>query len=106
MKTTNCDPMINTDKKGTKTLISITLLIVALAFTTDMLKAQCTSPTVPTLGATFSTPCVGQSTTLSIVTGTLNSATAWKWYSGSPGGTSAGSGTSIIVAPGATTTYY
>src|SRR5207253_9089064 len=39
-------------------------------------------------------------------TGTLNSATAWQWYSVSCGGTLAGTGSSIIVSPSATTTYY
>lgn len=66
----------------------------------------CTAPTTPTLSTSSSTNCGAQNTTLSISTGTLNSATNWQWYSGSCGGTSAGSGTSITVSPTATTTYY
>jgi hypothetical protein len=70
------------------------------------LVSPCTSPTVPTLNATSNTICVGGSSTLSIATGTLNSAANWQWYSGSCGGTSVGSGTSVSVSPIVTTTYY
>jgi len=49
--------------------------------------------------------CQGNSSTLS-VTGDLGSATAWKWYSGSCGGTLVGTGASIAVSPTEATTYY
>jgi subtilisin-like proprotein convertase family protein len=63
----------------------------------------CTNPTVPSIAGTTSF-CAGGSTTLSIGSGTLNDATDWEWYSGSCGGTSVGSGTSINVStPG---TYF
>ncbi len=67
----------------------------------------CVNPTVPTITTNSgnTTPCVGTSTTLT-ATGTLNSATNWFWYTGSCGGTPAGSGTSITVSPAVTTTYY
>jgi len=68
--------------------------------------SSCTNPTTPTLGASSSINCGAQNTTLNIVTGTLNSATAWQWYSGSCGGTSLGSGTTITDSPASTTTYY
>ena len=66
----------------------------------------CSNPAVPTLSTSASTNCGTQSTTLSIATGTLNGATTWQWYSGSCGGTSLGNGTSLVVSPAATTTYY
>ncbi|GAB3739000.1 hypothetical protein GCM10028816_44470 [Spirosoma lituiforme] len=66
----------------------------------------CTNPTVPTISATRTAICAGSNTTLSIQTGSLNDATAWKWYSGSCGGTLVGTGSSIQVSPGSTTTYY
>jgi hypothetical protein len=68
--------------------------------------ATCNNPTLPTISATSTTNCGNVSTTLSIATGSLNSATNWQWYTSSCGGTAAGSGTSIIVNPSATTTYY
>ncbi len=66
----------------------------------------CVNPDVPTASATPSTICNGSSTTLMISSGMLNSATDWQWYTVSCGGTSAGSGTSIMVSPTVTTTYY
>lgn len=66
----------------------------------------CTEPTVPTISATNSGICNGESTTLSVATGTLNDATDWTWYSTSCGGTALGTGTSITVSPTATTDYF
>ena len=66
----------------------------------------CINPTVPMLSATNNVICSGNSTSLSIGTGSLNSATNWQWYSGSCGGTTEGSGASITVSPTSTTTYY
>jgi len=68
----------------------------------------CTSPTVPILSSTVTTVlCNGSSRTINI-SGTLNSATEWKVYSGSCGGTlvTSTSSTSFIVSPTSTTTYY
>jgi hypothetical protein len=50
--------------------------------------------------------CTGESTTLSVSGGSLGTGAAWEWYSGSCGGTSEGSGTSINVSPGSNTDYY
>ena len=52
------------------------------------------------------TICLGTSTTLTVSGGTLGHGASWKWYSGSCGGTSIGSGSSIAVAPSVATTYY
>ena len=66
-----------------------------------------TLSTAPTsISATTNPICSGSSTTLSVNGGSLGSGASWQWYSGSCGGTSAGSGSSITVSPSATTTYY
>jgi hypothetical protein len=67
----------------------------------------CIAPTTPviTQGASI-TRCANSAPTTLSLTGTLNSATTWQWYSGSCGGTPVGTGTSIDVSPTTTTTYY
>ncbi|MBW8050396.1 MAG: hypothetical protein FVQ77_08680, partial [Cytophagales bacterium] len=66
----------------------------------------CTNPDLPTLTVASSTICDGASTTLSVSAGLLNDAASWQWYSGSCGGTPEGTGTSILISPTVTTTYY
>ena len=66
----------------------------------------CVNPTMPTITPTATTICAGSSTSLSISSGSLNSATLWQWYTTSCGGAPIGSGTSITVSPTVTTTYY
>ncbi|UHG93465.1 cellulose binding domain-containing protein [Spirosoma oryzicola] len=68
--------------------------------------STCTNPTLPTITTTRTAICAGTTTTLSIQSGSLNDATNWKWYEGSCGGTPVGTGSSIQVSPGSTTTYY
>jgi uncharacterized delta-60 repeat protein len=70
------------------------------------LNRACLEPTSPSLTANNFTICNGQSSSLSVSSGTLNDATNWQWYTTSCGGTSAGSGTNIIVSPTTTTIYY
>ncbi len=48
----------------------------------------------------------GNPVTLNIISGNLNQADKWNWFTGSCGGTLIGSGTSITVSPAATTSYY
>jgi hypothetical protein len=67
---------------------------------------SCLSPDIPTLSATVNPICNGGSTILSIATGNLNDAAGWQWYTGSCGGTPAGSGTSVSFSPTTNTTYY
>ena len=64
------------------------------------------APTTPTVTASGTISCGSSSVTLSVTAGTLNDATSWGWYSGSCGGTYLGSGTSITVTAGTTTTFY
>lgn len=66
----------------------------------------CTPPTTPVMAASPVTACPGHNDTLRVTSGLLNSAASWKWYTGSCGGTLAGTGASIIVSPSVTTTYY
>ena len=67
-----------------------------------------TASTPPTSANASPNPvCASASTTtLSLSGGSLGTAAAWNWYSGSCGGTLVGSGSSITVAPSSTTTYY
>jgi hypothetical protein len=52
--------------------------------------------------------CIGTPKTLSVVGGTLGTGGTWQWFTGSCGGTAAGTGPSITVDPlaGTITTYY
>jgi hypothetical protein len=68
--------------------------------------AQCNPPTVPVLASSSLENCGTQATTLSVSAGQLNDAANWEWYKGSCGGTPVGSGSSIIVSPSVTTTYF
>ena len=68
--------------------------------------AVCTDPTLATIGASSTVNCGTTATTLSIASGSLNSAENWHWYTESCGGTSVGEGTSISVSPAVTTTYF
>ncbi len=68
-----------------------------------------TPSTTPTIGVTAASICVGQSTTLSIASGTLGSNSEWVWYRGDcASGTAveiARNVTSVTVSPTANTTY-
>ncbi|MDG1347022.1 MAG: M12 family metallo-peptidase [Crocinitomicaceae bacterium] len=64
----------------------------------------CNQPDVPVVSGPTSI-CAGETATLS-VTGNLNDATQWQWYSGSCGGTMVGTGTSLSVNPTANTNYF
>jgi alpha-tubulin suppressor-like RCC1 family protein len=66
----------------------------------------CVDPEIPQLQKFPTNVCPGQITTLSIVSGNLNSATVWKWYAGACGSNYIASGNSIQVNPNSTTTYF
>ena len=66
------------------------------------------NPSVAPTSAT-ATPnpiCAGSTTNLTVNGGSLGTGAGWQWYSGSCGGTSVGSGSTITVSPGTTTTYF
>ncbi|GBL35371.1 hypothetical protein EMGBS15_09660 [Filimonas sp.] len=66
----------------------------------------CTAPALPAISATSTNLCIGQSTTITVASGSLNSALNWNWYSGSCGGPLVGAANSITVSPAASTTYF
>ena len=70
---------------------------------------SCTDPTVPTITAGSTTICPGASTTLDWSGAALNDATNWHIYTGSCGVGQLGPaqpGSSLVVSPAITTTYY
>lgn len=50
--------------------------------------------------------CPGATTTLSVIGGNLGTAATWNWYNGACGGLLVGTGTTIVINPTATTTYF
>jgi len=50
--------------------------------------------------------CVGENATLVINGGSLGTGAIWKWYEGACSGNSIGNGTSIVVSPSVSKTYY
>ncbi|GAP45248.1 protein containing HYR domain [Lentimicrobium saccharophilum] len=60
----------------------------------------------PTAITGTTTICTGSSTTLTVSGGTLGTGATVQWFTGSCGGTSAGTGNSITVNPTVATTYY
>ncbi len=67
---------------------------------------QCVMPDTPTLTVNSTSVCANKSVTLSISSGNLNSATNWSWANFTCGASSIGSGTSIVVSPAASSTYF
>ena len=61
---------------------------------------------VPTGITGTTTICNGSSTTLTVNGGTVGTGATVQWFTGSCGGTSAGTGNSITVSPTSNTTYY
>ncbi|MFH2140876.1 MAG: gliding motility-associated C-terminal domain-containing protein [Bacteroidota bacterium] len=70
----------------------------------DAVSGQSTAPS--SIDASQTSVCGGNSVSLTVNGGSLGTGAAWQWYSGSCGGTSAGTGNSISVTPSTTTTYY
>lgn len=66
----------------------------------------CCLPTVPVISSSSTSNCGTISTSLIINSGLLNDAAYWQWYSGSCSSNPIGRGTTIIVTPSVTTTYY
>ncbi|MFA7272338.1 MAG: reprolysin-like metallopeptidase [Crocinitomicaceae bacterium] len=66
--------------------------------------SPCNQPVI-TAVSSDTTVCDGTPAVVSL-SGTLNDATTWQWYSGSCGGSTVGTGTSLNVLPSSTTTYY
>lgn len=60
----------------------------------------------PTAISGNSSICAGESTTLTLSGGSAGTGATAQWFTGSCGGTSAGTGSSITVSPSSNTTYY
>ncbi len=67
-------------------------------------KSSSTNPT--SASRSKNNVCPGNPVVLSVTGGTLGTNAAWKWYSGSCGGTLVGTGATITVNPTVTTTYF
>jgi alpha-tubulin suppressor-like RCC1 family protein len=67
----------------------------------------CVQPDIPALSRfPAGNVCPGTSVTLNIASGNLNSAAVWRWYADSCTGIPIGTGTSIIVSPSLSRTYF
>lgn len=71
-----------------------------------MVMEKCHLPSNISIAATSMNICLGDSTTLSLLTGNLNDATHWVWYKDEVGCMPIGEGTSITVAPTVSSDYY
>ena len=92
---------------GTYTIKGVTsagCLIPMSGSATIVAQTNSTAPT--SINATATTVCPGVSTTLTPNGGSLGTGASWKWYTGSCGGTLVYTGSSFVVSPAATTTYY
>jgi hypothetical protein len=65
-----------------------------------------TASVAPTGVSGTTAVCEGGSTTLTATGGTVGTGATIEWFTGSCGGTPAGTGASISVTPGSTSTYY
>lgn len=76
------------------------------ASTTITVNTQSTAPTTINSNVSGNTVCPGNPITLSLGNGVLGIGSQWRWYSGSCGGVSVGTGPSITVNPTVATTYF
>ncbi len=77
---------------------------VATASVTVTVNTLSVAPTA--ISAVSNPICLGGNTDLSVSGGSLGTGATWTWYTGSCGGTPAGTGATINVSPGLNTTYY
>lgn len=75
-------------------------------FNPALAQNSCLDPSQPVIAASATVVCPGSTLDLTIVSGILNDATDWNWYSNSCGGSPVGTGLSLSVNPTFTTTYY
>jgi len=84
---------------------SLLLILSVFAISSGVLAQTTCNPPVITEVKGAGTYCPMVEVTLE-VTGTLNNATTWTWYTGSCGGQSVGTGTSLKVKVDKSTTYF
>ena len=78
----------------------------AVASNTSVVTVTAKSANPVSATASAATICAGSSTTLSLNGGGGGAGTIIAWYTGSCGGTLAGTGNNLVVTPSTTTTYY
>lgn len=66
----------------------------------------CVAPEIPIIDVSIDTICAEEMVTLTITAGSLGQATEWHWYATACGVGPLGTGTSLMVSPSVTTTYY
>jgi hypothetical protein len=72
----------------------------------DQIVVAVPNSTAPTSISGTGTFCRGNNVVLTASGGSLGTGASYQWYTGSCGGTAAGTGNSITVSPTTTTTYY
>ncbi len=99
---------VKTVNPTTTTTYTVTATTTCGQTATQSITITVNTPSTPATSITASpaTICAGQSSTLTLNGGSLGLGATWQWYSGSCGGTPVGTGTSITVSPGTTTTYF
>ncbi|MCB0381434.1 MAG: T9SS type A sorting domain-containing protein, partial [Flavobacteriales bacterium] len=76
------------------------------AFSAQYGMPPCSLPDLPSISSLNNPICFGDSATLSIISGNLNDASNWYWYSSTCGGTFLGVGNTISVMPLSATDYF
>lgn len=71
-----------------------------------MVSTACNFPTTPTITASATSVCLGDSVLLVVSAGSLNDATGWNWHNGSCSGTTLAINDSLWVSPSTTSTYF
>jgi len=66
----------------------------------------CVAADVPTVSASATTICAGETVNLEITSGNLNSAANWTWREGACTGNHVADGSTTTISPTTTTTYY
>lgn len=80
--------------------------LIAMDGAQTISSSSAISATTPSISTSVTTICEGDSSELTINTGTLNDNNTWEWFSTSCNGASIGTGTSIYVKPTTNTTYF
>jgi len=94
-------------RNGTISIKDANLITQATFTVNQSAGSSCVTSVAPSsVNANPSTINSGNNSTLSIVGGTLGTNANWAWYKNSCGGSSIGTGSSIVVNPTATTTYF
>ncbi|MFH0895943.1 MAG: gliding motility-associated C-terminal domain-containing protein [Bacteroidota bacterium] len=96
-----------TGVSGGTTIITYSLTVTGCVFTASLNLTVVSASVAPTsISPSSASICSGASVTLTVSGGSLGAGASWQWYTGGCGSTSIGSGSTLTVTPGSTTTYY